>query len=73
MNDPVFGKIMENIRKRVDVKLVSDKQKLSKLASKPTYVNSKIFNDNFVALHKIKETLTLDTVTLTFKNYCSSS
>ena len=61
MNNSVFGKIMENIRKRVDVKLVSNKQKLSKLASKPTYVNSKIFNDNFLALHKIKETLALDT------------
>ena len=30
------------------------------MASKPTYVSSKIFNDNLVALHKIKETLTLN-------------
>ena len=28
--------------------------------SKPTYVNSKIFNEDLVAVHKIKETLTLD-------------
>ena len=28
--------------------------------SKPTFVNSKIFNEDLVAVHKIKETLTLD-------------
>ena len=31
-----------------------------KLTSKPTYVSSKIFNENLVAVHKIKETLTLN-------------
>ena len=51
---------MENIRKRVDVRLVTSKEKLSKLASKPTYVSSKIFNENLVAVHKIKETLTMN-------------
>ena len=60
MNNSVFGKTMENIRKRVDVRLVTDQKKLSKLVSKPTYVNSKIFNEDLVAVHKIKETLTLD-------------
>ena len=60
MNNSVFGKIMENIRKRVDVRLVTDENKLLKLASKPTYVSSKIFNENLVAVHKIKETLTLN-------------
>ena len=60
MNNSVFGKTTENIRKRVDARLVMDKNKLSKLASKPTYVNNKIFNEDLVAVHKIKETLTLD-------------
>ena len=60
MNNSVFGKKMENIRKRVDVRLVTDKKKLTKLASKPTYISSKIFNENLVAVHKIKETLTLN-------------
>ena len=60
MNNSVFGKTMENIRKRVDVRLVTDENKLLKLTSKPTYVSSKIFNKNLVAVHKIKETLTLN-------------
>ena len=60
MNNSVFGKTMENIRKRVDVRLVTDENKLLKMAAKPTYISSKIFNENLVAVHKIKETLTLN-------------
>ena len=60
MNNSVFGKTMENVRKRVDVRLVTDEKKLLKMATKPTYVSSKIFNENLVAVHKIKETLTLN-------------
>ena len=60
MNNSMFGKTMENIRKRVDVRLVTDENKLLKMTSKPTYVSSKIFNENLVAVHKIKETLTLN-------------
>ena len=60
MNNSVFGKIMENLRKRVYVRLVTDEKKLDKLTSKPTLVSSKIFNENLMAAHKIKETLTLN-------------
>ena len=60
MNNSVFGKTMENVRKRVDVRLITDEKKLLKMASKPTYVSSKIFNEKLVAVHKIKETLTLN-------------
>ena len=37
MNNSVFGKTMENIRKRVDVKLVSERKKSLKLAAKPNF------------------------------------
>ena len=59
MNNSVFGKTMENLRKRVDIKLVMDEKKLIKLTSNPTFVTSKIFNVKLVAIHKTKETLTL--------------
>ena len=60
MNNSVFGKMMDNLRKRVDVRLVTNEKKLDKLTSKPTYVSSKIFNENLMAVHKVKETLTLN-------------
>ena len=60
MNNSVFGKTMENLRKRVDVRLVTNEKKLDKLTSKPTFVSSKIFNENLMAVHKVKETLTLN-------------
>ena len=60
MNNSVFGKTMENIRKRVDVRLVTNEKKLLKMTSKPTFVSNKIFNDNLVAVHKMKETITLN-------------
>ena len=62
MNNSVFGKTMENIRKQVDARLATDEEELLKFTSKPTYmyVSSKIFNENLVAVHKVKETLTLN-------------
>ena len=60
INNSVFGKTMENLRKRVEIKLVTNEKKLDKLTSKPTYVSSKIFNETLMAVHKIKETLTLN-------------
>ena len=60
MNNSVFSKTMENLHKQVDVILVTDEKKLDKLTSKPTYVSCKIFNENLMAVHKVKETLTLN-------------
>ena len=60
MNNSVFGKTVEHLCRRVDVGLVTNEKKLLKLTSKPTYVSSKIFNENLVAVHKIKETLSLN-------------
>ena len=60
MNNSVFGKTMENLQKRVDIKLVTTDKKVDKITSKPTYVSSKIFNENLMAVHKIIEVLSLN-------------
>ena len=49
MNNSVFGKTMENMRKRVSVELINDSKRLKKVCSKPNFQSFKIFNDNLVA------------------------
>ena len=60
MNNSVFGKSMENIRNRVDVKLVNTKEKLRKLAAKPNFKGRKIFSENLVSVHMKKTSLTMN-------------
>ena len=60
MNNSVFGKTMENLRKRQDIKLVTDEEDLLRWASKPNFISYKIFNEDLVAIHKTKTTLTLN-------------
>ena len=51
---------MENLCKWVNVRLVTDVKRLDKLASKLTFVSSKIFNENLMAVQELKENLTLN-------------
>ena len=60
MNNSVFGKTMENIRNRVNVKLVDAGEQFKKLAAKPNYNGRKIFNENLVSVHMKKTSLTMN-------------
>ena len=60
MNNSVFGKTMENIRNRVDVKLVNTEEKLRKLVAKPNFKSRKILNENLVSVHMKKTSLTMN-------------
>ena len=57
MNNSVFGKTMENIRKRSNIYLETDPDHLLRQTAKPTFVSCKIFHDNLVAVHMKKEFL----------------
>ena len=48
---------MENIRNRVDIKLVNDKQKAEKLNAKPNFYHCNIFSEDLVAIHMKKTRL----------------
>ena len=54
MNNSVFGKTMENLRKRCNVELVTDEKRLLKLTSKPTFISHKIFDENLVGVNRKK-------------------
>ena len=60
MNNSVFGKAMENLRNRVDVRLVNTKEKLRKLVAKPNFKSRKIFNENLVSVHMKKTSLLMN-------------
>ena len=59
MNNVIHGKAMENLRNRIDVKLLNNKEDYLKCTSKPSYMSHKIFDDSLVAIHKSKLALKL--------------
>ena len=60
MNNSVFGKTMENIRNRVDIKLVTNKKQAEKLSAKPNFKHCNIFSENLLSIHMKKTKLTFD-------------
>ena len=60
MNNSVFGKTVENVRKHLDVKLVSNTWWFKKLSSKPNFKSFKIFTEGLTAVHLSKEQILLN-------------
>ena len=54
MNNAVFGKTMENVRKHRDIKLVTNDTKGNKLVSEPSYHRTKWFSENLLAMEMKK-------------------
>ena len=48
---------MENIRNRVDIKLLNDKKRAEKLSAKPNFNHCNIFSEDQVAIHRKKTKL----------------
>ena len=59
MNNSVYGKTMENLRKSIKIRILKNSQGFIKYTSKPTCVNWKIFENNLAAIHEKKTSLTL--------------
>lgn len=60
MNNAVFGKTMENVRKRIDFELVNNDMTLDKLTAKPRYQSCKIFNEDLVGVEMQKSKIMLN-------------
>ena len=54
MNNSVFGKTIENIRKRQNIVLVDNREKAAKLSCRPNFGRATIFDKNLVAIHMKK-------------------
>ena len=54
INDLVFGKIMENVRKLRDIKLVTTDKRRNQLVSEPNYYTTKWFSESLLAVEMRK-------------------
>ena len=60
LNNAVYHKTMENMRKRINLRIIKEEKDLIKYVSRPTYINHDIFDKRLVAVHERKELLTLN-------------
>ena len=51
---------MENLRKRINLRLVNNEKDFLKYSSKPTHITHKIFDKTYAAIHEIKPVVTLN-------------
>ena len=54
MINSVYGKTMQNLRKRINVRLVNNEKDFLKYTSRPTYITHKLFGEDYAAIHEIK-------------------
>ena len=55
MNNSVFRKTMENVRKQGDIKLVTTDKRRNQLASEPNYYTTKYLSENLIAIEMKKK------------------
>uniref|UniRef100_UPI00358FF85E uncharacterized protein n=1 Tax=Myxine glutinosa TaxID=7769 RepID=UPI00358FF85E len=60
MNNAVFGKTMENVRKRQNIRLSTSWEQASKLINRPSFTRAEVFTENFCAIHLIKESIEMN-------------
>ena len=60
MINSAYGKTMENLRKKINVRLVNNKKDFLKYSSRPTHITHKIFDKSYAAIHEIKTVLTFN-------------
>ena len=60
LNNAVYGKRMENMRKRIKRRVVKNAKDFIKYTWRPTCINWKVLENNFAAIHERKISLTLN-------------
>ena len=59
MINSIYGKTIENLRKRINIRLVNKAKDFLKYTSKATYVTHRLFDKDYAAIHEIKSVLVL--------------
>ena len=54
MNNVVFGKTLENVRKHRNIKLVTTEKRITYLVSEPKYHTTKFFTENVLVAEMTK-------------------
>ena len=60
LNNAVYGKTMENMRKRIKIRITKTQKDFLKYVSRPTYISHNIFGKRLVAINAKKEQLILN-------------
>ena len=60
MNNSVFGKMIENVRKRRDIKLIVTEERTKKLVSEPNYESCTTFSEHLMAIEMRKTRVLMD-------------
>ena len=60
MNNVVFGKTIENVRKDKDIKLVTKERRGNYFVSEPNYHTTKFFTENVLAIEMKKNANTYE-------------
>ena len=60
MNNAVFGKTRENVRKHRNIKLVTTERRRNYLASEPSYHTKKCFTENLLAIEMRKTQIVMN-------------
>ena len=55
----VYGKTMENLRKKINVRSVNNEKEFLKYTSRPTYITHKNVGTDYAAINEIKSVLIL--------------
>ena len=64
LNNCIYGKSIENIRQRINVKLINDKKSYLKCVNKPNFISQKIYDRNFVAVHCAEKSINTEQIDL---------
>ena len=60
LNNAVFGKTIENLRKRRNIELCNSSIRAEKIVASPLYTDYKIFDENLAAVERVKSSILMN-------------